>query len=202
MALTSRKKRPLNRTIPYLRDTKLIIIATEGSCTEKQYFEIFKNLKLQIKIIATPKEDTKSAPKYVLERLNSFKQTYQLNKEDELWLMIDVDRWTPESLSQVCSECYQKGYLLAISNPCFEMWLYLHFLDLDTTVTNITCNDIENNLRSHLGSYNKSNLDIESYKLHIPDAIKRARDLDSNPNERWPSLLGTRVYKIVEKFIN
>ena len=40
MALTSRKRRPLNRTITHLRDTKLFIIATEGEKTKKQYFEM------------------------------------------------------------------------------------------------------------------------------------------------------------------
>ena len=33
MALTSRKKRPLNHAIPHLRDARLIIIATEGTVT-------------------------------------------------------------------------------------------------------------------------------------------------------------------------
>lgn len=38
MGITSRKKRPLKREIPHLRDTRLIIIASEGAVTEKKYF--------------------------------------------------------------------------------------------------------------------------------------------------------------------
>lgn len=199
MSLTSRKKRPLNRTIPHLRDTKLVIIATEGSVTEKQYFEMFGNVKLQIKVIPTPKEDTKSAPKYVLERLNYFKKEYQLNKDDELWLMIDVDDWKQEALSQVCLECRQKGYFLAISNPCFELWLYLHFSEDLSKIS--SCKDIELTLRNHLGSYSKTNLDINKYKPYILKAITRARNLHTDADERWPTLLGTHVYKIVGKLI-
>jgi hypothetical protein len=36
MALTQRKKRPIVRSVEILRDTRLLIIATEGRITEKQ----------------------------------------------------------------------------------------------------------------------------------------------------------------------
>ena len=70
MPFTSRKKRPLDRNIPHLRDTKLIVIATEGQKTEKRYFDIFKTLKIQVRVI--PAEDNLSAPEYVLEKMRLF----------------------------------------------------------------------------------------------------------------------------------
>ncbi|QTA80839.1 RloB domain-containing protein [Desulfonema limicola] len=89
MGLTGRKKRPLNRKITHLRDTKLIIIATEGHKTEKQYFKIFKNHRVQVVII--PSKDNRSAPEYILERLNTYSEGYQIGDDDELWLMVDTD---------------------------------------------------------------------------------------------------------------
>jgi len=40
--LRYRKKRPIEREVGVLRDARLIIIATEGEKTEKQYFSIFR----------------------------------------------------------------------------------------------------------------------------------------------------------------
>ncbi len=51
MPLTSRKKRPLDRNVPHFKDTKLIVVATEGQKTEKRYFDIFKTLKIQVRVI-------------------------------------------------------------------------------------------------------------------------------------------------------
>ena len=197
MALTSRKRRPLNRTITHLRDTKLFIIATEGEKTEKQYFEMFRNPRAQVKVI--PTQEGKSAPEYVLERLKEFHREYQLTKTDELWLMIDVDRWQEVKLSQIAAIAIQKGYYLAVSNPCFELWLCLHLSEANQL--GLTCRDLEAFLRNHSGSYNKANLRPEVYLLGVNDALRRAKELHSNDQERWPTQTGSHVYKIVEKLL-
>ena len=61
-----------------------------------------------------------------------------------------------------------------------------------------TCGDFEDRLRQILGSYNKSKLDFSLYQPHIENAIERARNLDTNSIEYWPSKLGSHVYKLVE----
>jgi hypothetical protein len=180
------------------RSAKLFIIATEDKYAPDQYFGMFGSHKVQVKILETL--DGQSAPQYVLARLDKFKETYDLSDEDELWLLLDVDRWVkPTQLIAVCPEARQKGYYLAISNPCFETWLSLHFEDLHPEAK--TCRDFESRLRNILGSYNKCNLDISLYQPKIQDAIDRARNLDSNPNEYWPSALGSHVYKLVESIL-
>lgn len=197
MPLTSRKRRPLNRAIPHLRDTKLFVVATEGQRTEKQYFDVFQNARVQVRVI--PSDSGFSAPEQVLERLDQFKQEYQVEDDDELWLLVDVDRWGSAKLSKVAALTLQKGYKLGISNPCFEVWLYLHFNDLP--VRDLTCADIVELLRQELGSYNKSKLNTEPFKNHIREAVERARRLHVNAGERWPTALGTHVYKLVEQLL-
>ena len=110
------------------RSAKLFIIATEDRYAPDQYFGMFGSHKVQVKVLETL--NGQSAPQYVLERLDKFKKKYDLSDEDELWLLLDVDRWVkPTQLIAVCPEARQKGYQLAISNPCFEIWLFLHFAD-------------------------------------------------------------------------
>ena len=179
------------------RSAKLFVIATEGANTEKQYFEMFGNRKVKVEILATG-DDNKSAPEYVLERLDKFKDRYDFHEDDEFWLVIDVDRWKKQ-LVTVCPQAKQKGYQLAISNPCFEIWLCLHFDDL--LQQDRTCKDFEARLRNILGSYNKSNLDISAYAPNVKRAVERSRNLDLNLQESWTSQLGTRVYKLVESIL-
>lgn len=197
MPLTSRRKRPLDRSIPHLRDTKLCVIATEGEYTEKLYFSMFRNPRIQVRVL--PTERGHSAPEYVLEQLEIFVDQYQIGDEDELWVMLDVDRWPDSKLSDISTRTFQKGYKLAVSNPCFEIWLYLHFLDIGSQ--RLSCQKVIALLRKHLGSYKKTNIDVEAYRPLITDAIRRARALHSSPSERWPSSTGTHVYKIVENLI-
>ena len=195
MPLTNRK-RLLDRTINN-RDASLIIIATEGQETEKQYFSIFGNPK--VKVVVIPTTDGKSAPVHVLSRLDRIKNDYDLAADDTLWLMTDIDHIRDEQRSQICQEAIQKGFNLAVSNPCFELWLYLHFSDV--TTTSISCDQLEGKLRKILGSYNKAKLDLKKYIGQVSSAVERARALDINQNERWPNSIGTHVYKVVEKLI-
>jgi hypothetical protein len=177
------------------RDARLFIVATEGKETEKQYFGMFGSSRIKVEVLSTG-EDNKSAPNYILERLNIFKDKYDLNDDDMLWLVIDVDRWGDKKLSEVCREAKQKGYHLAVSNPCFEVWLYLHLDDLNAE--DRTGGDFEKRIREILGSYNKSNLDLSKYQQTIHDAVNRAKQLHPNPSQNWPPSIGSHVYKLVE----
>lgn len=197
MGLTGRKPRPLNRKISHLRDTKLIVIATEGHKTEKQYFKIFENIRVQVVVI--PSNDNRSAPEYILDRLNNYSEAYQIGKNDEFWLMVDTDRWGDKKLSEMSQEAFKKNYFLAISNPCFEVWLYLHLGSISTNFTE--CKELKKMLRQKIGSYNPSNLNLDIYKPNILIAIRRAKDISPDDGSRWPASIGTHVYKIVEKII-
>ncbi|NJK77475.1 MAG: RloB domain-containing protein, partial [Microcoleus sp. SU_5_6] len=50
-------------------------------------------------------------------------------RPNQLFLTEAVDRWGEKNISAICREGRQKKYRLGISNPCFEVWLYLHFDD-------------------------------------------------------------------------
>lgn len=199
MSLTSRRKRPLDHTVDHLRDTRLIIIAAEGEKTEKQYFSMFRNLRVQVKVLHT--EGGHSSPKHVFERLAEYKKTYDVKGDDQLWLVIDVDRWTPQMLSDIATGCLQKTFGLAVSNPCFEIWLYLHRGDI-APGSSLTKQQLEQRLKDTLGTFNKSNLNLDHYRDHVQDAIDRAIDLDTAPNDRWPSTAGTHVYKVASAILN
>ena len=190
------------------RDAKLVVIATEGQKTETQYFEDFKEYyqTKRIHVEVLRRNTSASSPRHVFSELNKFKSEYKLVGDDELWMVIDRDQWTEAHLSDVASHCRKKSFYLAISNPCFEVWLLLHIKDpaeysseeLDKFSHKAA---LETELRSILGSYNSSNIDSTKFLPHVPEAIKRARPLDKSPDSWWPDAISTRVYLLAEKIL-
>lgn len=193
------------------RDARLVVIACEGANTEAKYFtelsNHFRNSRVHVQLL--PSEDNKSSPEHVVSRLREFKRTYRLNSNDELWVVIDVDRWGDAKLDEVARLCVQRKFGMAVSNPCFEFWLLLHVADVDTyddadkqkflenkRVGQKT--QLEQELAKLVGGYGKANPDFSKFVAKVEVAISRARNLDTSPNTRWPNGLGSRVYKVAQ----
>ena len=201
------------------RSAKLIVIATEGRKTERIYFEAlaesFDSTKVHVEVIE--KLDDNSSPDVVLEQLNSFADEFNLDENDELWMVIDRDyqSWEIEMIKSVAQICHQKrGYYLAVSNPAFELWLLLHLIDC-SELTQQEKEDLFRNakvtrnktyskkmLSDLLGGFSEAKYDADNFVPKVEEAIKNAITLDVNPRTRWPNYLATRVYKLVQNIIS
>lgn len=194
-----------------LRDARLVVIAAEDTYAAKQYFEsdLFQSNRIKIEVLATPNtndaegEITNSSPLAVANRLHAYIEKYDLNDDDILCIMVDKDRWPDRMLSEVARKTFRRkrrNILLAVSNPCFELWLYLHVSDWDTSISRISSQEMTSKLRDALGgSYNKTNLNMNDYDGRIIVASDRARQLDTSPGDRWAQSIGTRVYRLIEE---
>jgi hypothetical protein len=202
LSLTSRRRRPLGRKEGILRDARLIIIATEGEITEKSYFEYLGRAtsRIQVKVLGT--KDGLSAPPHVLKRLRDYKKKNELAAEDELWLVIDKDRWPDQQLGQVASEAKRCNFRLAVSNPCFELWLFLHHAEASEEMIGKPCHYFESRIREFLGGFDPGNLNMLIFEPRIETAISRAETMDRMQDERWPIQTGTRVYKVVRSILS
>ena len=198
----------------------MVIIAAEGECTEKIYFEALKeyahNSRVHIKILERDEENKhNSSPEYVLEQLTQYKSENPIEEDDELWLVIDKDRWTDKSIRVVAQRCAQDSiYHLALSNPCFELWLILHkvdvFLESEAEKAKMLDNKrsgkngktyLKRKMKALLGSYNEAHYDTDQLVPYVADAITRADALDEHKRARWPQGLGTRVYKLAQSIL-
>ncbi|MBB3345957.1 RloB family protein [Sphingomonas sp. BK069] len=196
MALTSRKKRPLDRVVA-VRDARLIIIATEGERSEPIYFDIFHSTRVRLHVV--PCVDGKSSPEATLERLNQFKQEYELDASDELWLVIDRDRWTPKMISDIARKCVSQRVNLAVSNPCFEVWLSFHYTS--SIPAKLQSTTADGFFRSLHGSYKKGNYDPKPLLTRVRAAINHAEALDNPKGRRWPVSVGSHVYILMKSII-
>ncbi|MGA2031906.1 MAG: RloB family protein [Thermoguttaceae bacterium] len=193
-----RKKRPLDRDAGVLRDASLIVVASEDTYAVKDYFSRFKTRRVQF--IVVPTEDGRSAPAAVIDRLDEFKDREATEEDDQFWLCIDKDHWADSghiaNLAQVLQHCKQKGYQVAISCPCFELWLLLHFENVEPTAQ-LTCRQIVKRLSEVAGGYDKKGCGrLPLAKTMVHNAVERAKSLDTS-GSLIPETLSTRVYKII-----
>ena len=87
---------------------------------------------------------------------------------------------------------------MAICNPCFELWLLLHFVDVSNE-QRWNASIVESELRTQAGGYSKVRgcvTPITSEMVEV--AIERDRALDEFPAEDIPRTLTSRVYHIVD----
>lgn len=196
-----RRKRPLDRRANPVRDASLIVIASEDRHAVRQYFDFFAATRIQFKVLET--EDGKSAPEHVLSRLDEYATEFEIGEGDILWLVCDCDHWVRpnhiQNLTQVLQLCRQKGYRVALSNPCFDLWLLLHFSDMPEGA--LTCPEVAARLRSSAGGYDKTKV----YKLPIDDArvsaaVGRAAGAHK-PSQEIPVGLQTGVHLIIQELV-
>lgn len=197
-----KKKRPIERTPSLKRDASLIVIASEDRYAVKQYFELFRSTRIQFKVLET--DDCRSSPAHVMERLDQFKDDFEIGEGDELWLVCDTDRWIEynniQSLTKVIQLCKQKRIRVSLSNPCFDLWLLLHFSELPTEEY-LSCNQVGSMLRIIVNGYNKTKIyNLPIKHENVLRAIQRAKVSYPNSGE-IPNKPGTRIYQIIENLV-
>jgi hypothetical protein len=166
---------------------KIIVLAFEGNDTEDLYFSALRDFEryndelIYLHILWRPRGNTNSSPEHVFNKLKrEAKDEYNFEAADELWMIIDTDRW--KNIAKIVQECYDQGNMFAaVSNPNFELWLLLHVQDISGFTAEETEALLKNrkvsakNKRTHverllvaaLGSYNKSNILPERFLPHI-----------------------------------
>lgn len=137
----SREFNPLIRIGGFLQAEKLYVLSYEGSLTEKKYFEDFRaspyfSASGLIELISLKRPKNRgSDPLSVKRLLKEAKEKYPFRSTDEFWLIVDRDHWEEmhhHDFIQLAQDCHREGnFFLAVSNPCFELWLLLHRKSLD-----------------------------------------------------------------------
>jgi hypothetical protein len=187
-----RKNRGYKRGEPF-RDSTLFVLACEGAVREREYFELLgeKSSRIRFKVL---RQDGKhrSAPKWVLDCAAKYSTEIGLLNDDQLWIIMDTDRWPDEQLHGIHSACEgTENWYLALSNPCFEVWLYMHIDEIQTS-TSISCGDLKKELASKSkGGYNK-----HEYVDKIRIAHERAMASDKDPDHFIPSTMSTKIYRL------
>jgi hypothetical protein len=170
---------------------KVYFICTEGE-TEKQYFDQFKGGNFTIKCFSC-KGKTKDV-------LQTIEKRCLAGKADFCWLVLDVDDHKSGYFDSLFE--WKKGKItrgLAISNPCFEYWILLHYQKPTKT-----CNkpgDCIEQLNDHV-AYSKDISGIKFDREAIDRAINFADQIESENKDRpITERNGSTVFQLVKDLI-
>jgi hypothetical protein len=96
-------------------------------------------------------------------------------------------------------EAADQGVKVALSKPCFELWLLLHHVDEAGVTALENAAEVESALRNTLGEYNKTNLKEEHYPpATVGQACERAERLDLTvEGGEIPNGNTSRVYQLL-----
>lgn len=199
--MSYKRRKGFRRGVEFEERNRFIVVSMEGAETEPRYFSEFRTprgSKIQIKLV--PNSKHKSKPAEVLQRLEAFFRKNGL-RGDKGWLVIDRDAWAEEELNDVHRRARNSGFSVALSNPCFELWLYLHLRDSRPFNDRHDC---QRGLAEVLAGYSpdaKGGYDTSQVIAGLDKAIERAKHTDLESRNEWPLQQATRVYKLVEQLL-
>lgn len=173
------------------RLSRRVLIVCGGKETEKQYFQGLRaaerNPAVRVVIRTNPRSPTE-----VVRYADKLKRQAPDEFED-VWCVFDVDEFHDVGGAAALARTREIG--VAISNPCFELWLLLHFAC--HTAHCPSYGTLLPLLRRHVPGYDKAGLDFDRYAAFVADACARARALDPT-GRKHAANPSTGVWQVVE----
>ncbi|MFG3556529.1 RloB family protein [Micromonospora sp. NPDC047557] len=174
--MTPRRRgtKPLRRTIAQRPELHTVVVFCEGKNSEPDYInglkklpEIANNTALNLEI--HPEQGVPlTLVKMAVDRLAD-------PEVDECWCIFDVE-WPKNhpNLFDAKQLAQAKGVGLAISNPCFELWLILHHCELTKFVSTAEAESMSRKLDGRTGK----SIDAAVYMPLRKQAARRATQLE------------------------
>ncbi len=209
--------------------TKKILIISEDEKSFPSYFEKMlldefefkngkklpdKNSKLFVKVRAEPEHRDQifttiryfsSNPLKIVKHGNSESKNF-----DKVYCVFDKLKNYGDNSYKDAMNCAMKPNVIRINSaPNYEFWLILHFIKSDAAYKddNAAIKKLEELIRKETGKkkfkYDKSKLQKELSKIVIeklPDAIKRAKEIEESNNSTNSSEPCTKIYQLIEDF--
>jgi len=158
------------------------LVLSEGSVTEPEYLDGFvqfaKNSRVDVEVVGgvgMPKTIVESAK---VRKRQSEKRAIRERDDnlryDQVWCVFDID--DHPNVPDAKQMARDNGIQLAISNPCIEIWLWLHFADQPGMRHR---HDLQKMMMRHMPGYDKHVVfrDLEDGYF---DAVRRASRLEED----------------------
>jgi hypothetical protein len=163
-----RRRRPFRDPLPR------ILIVCEGTQTEPVYFGALRHHE---KSLIDLKVEPGGVPKTLVEKAAALKRVADKSAKrqkdpnlryDHVWCVFDIDEHP--NVGEAAQQARDNGIQLAISNPCFELWILLHFQDQRAYIERAA---LHRECVNYLPGYEKR---VPFDKIHgyYSDAVRRA----------------------------
>jgi hypothetical protein len=156
------------------RPTALVVC--EGEKTEPRYFEALRH---HLRVGGITVQPMGKDPAKLIEAADDMRKRHARAggaRYDAVWVVFDTERpGTYANLPNLIQAAEKRDIRVALSCPCFEIWLLLHF-DCSTG----SCPEyrqVEAKLERHLPGYDKVRYAVEPLMTRLPTALEHARKL-------------------------
>lgn len=194
-------RRRIRQREPYDR----VLIVCEGS-TEKIYFEglAFSLGLSSANIRISPSSNGTDPIQVVRYGIELAKESHRSGETyQRLYCVFDLDRPHQDALDLAGKTKLPKTALcLATSNPCFEIWLRLHFGYTDKSFSAVghksACQAVGDDLLTLAPHYSKGNIGLFSLFAHlVKDAVVNSRKLESSNQQTGNTNPSCSVHELV-----
>ncbi len=183
-----------------------ILIVSEGTKTEKNYFESFPKFNVNTKAVDVVCKGTATNTIQVVKEARKLEKKEKDSPYDMVWVVFDRDSFEDHKFDTAIELSHNWGYGCAWSNEAFELWYVLHFEDRQTAMSRTEYEKcITNHVKKHIPGYRYRKNDKNTYQIlkqygSQKDAIRRASKMidflaGTAPHECNPA---TTVYELVE----
>lgn len=175
------RDRKKGRTTAKREPKQRYLLVCEGVITEPAYFRGYerwlKESTLEIEI-ADERGTPMTLVEIALERMRTANKEAKRQRDaflryDQVWCVFDVDEhpYIPEAKALA----RQHGINMAISNPCFELWLLLHHREQPGAQHR---HKLQAMMKEYVAGYDKHIDFAQSFEPHINQALDRAQRLE------------------------
>lgn len=158
------RKRPRNENTKIVNPGNYLIV-TEGIETEVNYFtnikKIIESLFRSNIIVDKVSLEIEGKGRSTMVLVNEALKMRSLRSYSEVWVVFDKDN--NKDFDEAIAFAKSKGLNVAWSNECFELWLLLHFQNLNSAISR---DDYSSKLSEH---FKKKNINNGVYDKNIKE---------------------------------
>jgi RloB-like protein len=143
-------KYDFSRRAPHEEPRKRVYLFCEGAVTERLYFEALGRLyRKNVKVILSEKSGRDPLTLVQFAIVQGTRDSNDMN--DEYWAVFDRDDHL--SFDDAFERAKKGNIRIAFSNPCFELWILLHF---QAQTANLSRTEATKRLKNHMHDYVKA----------------------------------------------
>jgi hypothetical protein len=180
-----------------------VLVVCEGKITEPRYLKDLRHAE-QVRLVEIVINDEGGVPKTIVERAVALKRSAESEarrqrdnylKYDEVWCVFDID--AHPNVQAALQQARANGILTAVSNPCFELWLLLHFQE---QFAHLRRDQAQAACRGHIANFEKL-VPFGVVHANYAEALNRAIALERWQHEqaRDGGNPSTGVHKLTER---
>lgn len=197
--MARRKNDPLKRKVGGRGYRSACWVSAEGT-TERDYLmmDVLKGACVNVRFPENVHPHRRD-PAQVLKRFVKAMRTQNFRKNDEAWILVDVDSWDESALRSLLDwEGRDPRHHVAISNPKFELFLVMHFERANGCTTP---QKVDAALKKHMPRYDKRLSRTEFSREQVEAAIGNSKLKRASCKAAFPGPGMTDVHLLVEKLL-